>query len=106
MNQKPHHLCFETFANQLRMDIMKLLLKKPMHVEELTKELGVERSRVSHSLQMLRQCKLVEVKKDGKRSIYSAKHGTFFHAKGNGVLNVMDNHIKTHCKGCAKLHGD
>ena len=102
---KPYHLCFETFANELRMKIMKELLKKPMHVEELTAAVGVERSRVSHSLQMLRTCNLVETKKEGKRMIYMAKEHTFFHNKGTGILAIIDNHIDHHCHQCGKMKG-
>ena len=37
--QVPYNLCFETFANELRVQIIQALMKKSLSVKELAKEL-------------------------------------------------------------------
>lgn len=102
---KPYHLCFETLSNQLRLQILEMLSKRPMNVTELAALLHAERSRVSHSLQMLRICSYVDAKKQGKEVVYTLRDGTPLGAQrpGNSVFAIVDNHIDEHCKGCNKL---
>ncbi len=100
--ETPYHLCMETFASELRMNIIKLLLQGPKSVNELTEALHAERSRVSHSLQMLRTCNLVTVEKKGKQSIYAARKDALFSNQGTGILHIIDQHVTHHCNGCAK----
>ena len=71
----PYHLCFETLANELRIEILRLLIEKPCSVQELSQKLDAEQSRVSHALKMLRTCSFVVVEKRGKIRGNGAKDG-------------------------------
>lgn len=105
LEEKPYHLCFETLANELRIKIIELLGSRSMGVNELADSLGAERSRVSHSLNILKGCSIVDIKKVGKRMIYSLKDKTYLNAvkNGNSVLGIIDNHVDTFCDTCFKI---
>jgi len=101
-----HSLCFETLANELRLEIVKLLEREPMNVTEIAKATKAERSRVSHALQLLRQCKLVIAKKDGREILYhlNKQSPVFREAKGN-LFTMIEQHAKTSCATCPKRGG-
>ncbi len=97
------YLCFETLANELRIQILKELKKKPMNVNDLVEHLGVERTRVSHSLQMLRDCKFVIVKKQGKERIYALnKNSPLCSKKYATVFDAIVSHKEKNCEACKK----
>ncbi len=78
-----------------------------MNVNELTHALGVERTRVSHSLQMLRDCKFVYMEKRGKERVYALNTHSILHAaeEGNkGLFALMEEHKQKNCGTCIKLH--
>lgn len=102
---KPH-LCFETLANDVRMQIIDLLKESPANVNELTERIRLERSRISHSLQMLRKCKFVNVKKQGREMIYSLNDKALAaHPTHKSIFNVIESHAKHFCSdGCHKLN--
>ena len=108
MNQVPYHLCFDTLANELRIDIIRALTKKSMSVQEIVKTLGVEQSKVSHSLQMLRTCSYVNVEQKGKERIYSLidelKKGISSRKNQDaGIFSFIDEHANSYCsEGCRK----
>lgn len=97
------YLCFETLANELRVQILKELKKKPMNVNDLVEQMHVERTRVSHSLQMLRDCKFVIMTKQGKERIYAInKHSPLYTKDYATVFDAIINHKEKNCKGCKK----
>ncbi|HIK02864.1 TPA: winged helix-turn-helix transcriptional regulator [archaeon] len=101
---KPYHECIDTFANQLRLRILDNLKAGPMSVNELSEKTGSERSNVSHSLQMLRLCNVVDVKEDGKSRIYFIKDAVILGNVDSGsILKAFDKHINTHCNYCHKI---
>ena len=104
MEQHDVSLCFETLANELRVQILKILQEKPMNVTELTEKTGVERTRVSHSLQMLRDCKLVTVTTQGKEHIYAINTASPFFSKEQkgGLFSLMHDHKEKSCGSCYK----
>jgi ArsR family transcriptional regulator len=61
---------FKALSDPTRLRILLLLLKKDLCVCELTYILGMEQSRVSHQLRVLRHAGLVEDTRDGKWIIY------------------------------------
>ena len=97
-------LCFETLANELRVQILKILQDKPLNVTEITQKTGVERTRVSHSLQMLRDCKLVNVTIQGKEHIYAINTASPFFSKeqNSGLFALMQEHKHKSCGSCYK----
>ena len=101
---KPYHLCFETLANELRIKIIELLGNGLMSVNEIAEKLGVERSRVSHSLYILKGCGIVSAEKQGKRMVYSLRDRTYLDAviPSNSIFNIIDNHVDRFCNTCFK----
>ena len=105
LEQKPYHLCFETLANELRMKILEMLSHGPKSVNELAENLNAERSRVSHSLFILKGCKIVDANKKGKKMVYSLKDKTYLNTlhSGDSILGIIDSHIDNYCDSCYKL---
>jgi len=89
------HLFFETLGNRLKIEILIKLKKKPLNVNDLSKQLNQERSKVSHSLNSLLRCGFVNVKKEGKNRIYSLNKDTVF-----PLLNLVEKHVKKYCGVC------
>ena len=106
------HLCFETIANELRVKILSALKNKQMNVNELVQQLGVERSRVSHSLQMLRDCKFVHVEQKGKQRMYEInQESPLFISKEQqhntpGLFPLIQTHKDNICMDCYKLRAE
>ena len=101
-------MCFETLSNELRLRILALLAERRMSVQELAEKLGAERSRVSHSLEILRNCKYVDYEKKGKERVYglanSMKNGVKTKgAKSMHIFDFVDRHVEEHCNECQKV---
>lgn len=58
-------------ANDTRFQILKLLEEKEMCVCEIMKILDKEQSVISHHLQRLRECGLIQKRVEGQKRIYS-----------------------------------
>lgn len=74
MEDKVESYCstfFLALANPLRIRILQQLTNNPMSVNELSVNVNAERTLVSHNLALLRKAELVELKKEGKKSIYN-----------------------------------
>lgn len=89
-----YHIFFTNLANPLRVKIISSLKNKVKNVTELSKELNVEQSKISHSLKLLRHCNIVNVKQSGKERIYSLNKKTIV-----PILKIIDNHSKLFCRG-------
>lgn len=61
---------FEIFADRTRMRILSLLSIGELCVNDITFVLGMNQSTVSHQLRNLRDKKIVNCFKNGKRTIY------------------------------------
>jgi DNA-binding transcriptional ArsR family regulator len=61
---------FKALADPVRLRIVLLLRRRDLCVCELTAVLGMEQSRISHQLKILRRAGLVEDVRDGKWIIY------------------------------------
>ena len=97
MNPSTYHIFFTNFANPLKINIILSLRNKDKCVGELSKELKVEQSKISHALASLRCCKIVNVKQKGKVRIYSLNKKTII-----PILKIIDKHANTFCKGDCK----
>ncbi len=94
-----YYIFFGNLANPLRIGIITLLKEKDMSVTEIIERLGVEQSKLSHALKSLRDCNIVNVKKQGKKRIYSLNKKTIL-----PILNTIDKHEKEFCKGKCTRH--
>ncbi len=94
MKKSTYHIFFSNLSNPLRIEIIGSLRKKNKNVSELSKELKIEQSKVSHALSILKKCKIVESSPRGKERIYSLNKKTII-----PILNIIDNHSKNYCSG-------
>jgi DNA-binding transcriptional ArsR family regulator len=95
-----YHLFFNNLANELRVDIISALKHKDLCVGELSRELKVEQSKLSHALTNLKSCNLVKVRKKGKQRVYSLNKKTML-----PILEIIDEHSREHCGGkCGKCN--
>lgn len=97
MNLEYPHKCLNVLGNELRISIINSLKEKPRTVRDLTKMLNAEQSKVSHSLQQLRECSFVDYKKQGKERIYFIKSEIFKNEKGN-IFELVEKHVEKYCK--------
>jgi DNA-binding transcriptional ArsR family regulator len=58
------------FGSATRLRLLWALVDGERTVEALTEKVGMEQSAVSHQLRMLRQLRLVSVRRDGRRAFY------------------------------------
>ncbi len=62
---------FRMFGDETRLKILFLLKERELCVGDLTENLGVGQSAVSHQLRSLKQMKFVKSRRDGKNILYS-----------------------------------
>jgi len=91
------HLFFEMLGTRLKIDIITKLKGKSLSVNEVSKQLGQERSKISHALKSLLECSFVKVKKDGRKRVYSLNTDTIL-----PLLDLVEKHVKKYCKVCRK----
>jgi len=87
-----YHIFFTKLANPLKINILLSLRDEEKNVGELTKELKVEQSKISHALASLRNCRIVNVKQEGKQKVYSLNKETII-----PMLDLIDKHSKNFC---------
>lgn len=92
---------FGNLANPLKIEIVGALKEKSMSVLELAEKLNIEQSKLSHALISLGKCNIVQVKRKGRKRIYSLNKKTIL-----PILKIIDEHEKEFCeKCCYKLQG-
>jgi DNA-binding transcriptional ArsR family regulator len=96
MKNNTYHLFFSKLANPLRIKIVSSLEDNPKSVNELSSELKIEQSKLSHALRELKQCNIVKFKQEGKQRIYSLTKTII------PILNLISCHSDdcSACKGC------
>ena len=62
---------FKVFGDSTRLRIMVLLTDAEMAVSDIAEALKMEQSTISHQLRVLRQNKLVRVRREGKQMYYA-----------------------------------
>lgn len=62
---------FKGFADPTRVKILTLLLDQEVCVTCLAEEIGISQSAVSHQLQILKQMRLIKVRREGRSMLYS-----------------------------------
>jgi ArsR family transcriptional regulator len=92
MNHNSYHVFFTNLANPLKIGIILGLKEKEKNVTEISKELGVEQSKVSHALSALKSCHIVDMKQRGKERVYSLNDETIV-----PMLRLIDKHANANC---------
>lgn len=93
INHGTYHVFLNKLANPIRMGIVLCLRYKDRNVSEITEELQLEQSKISHALASLKNCNIVNVKQDGKQRVYSLNKDTIL-----PLLKLIDNHATKYCK--------
>ena len=88
---------FENFSNKTRIKIIEALLKGPKSVNNICKEIKEEQSKVSHNLRKLTECNFLDVKRDGKKRIYSLNKDTIM-----PILDMVSKHVHKYCREVCK----
>ena len=92
MKCKSYNVFFETVSSKIRLRILELLMNKPRSVNEICKELNEEQSKVSHNLKKLTECHFIDVKKEGKKRIYSLNKETIV-----PLMKLVEKHVRCYC---------
>ena len=92
MKCNTYHFFFRNLANPLKTEIVSALKEKDSSVNELSENLKIEQSKVSHALTAMKNCNIVDVKQKGKQRIYSLNKDTIL-----PILKIIDKHK---CKYC------
>lgn len=88
---------FDTISNNTRLSIIEVLKEKKLSVSEICKILNEEQSKISHNLKCLADCNFIDVKKDGKRRIYSLNKETIL-----PLMAIVEKHVNSFC--CEKCN--
>lgn len=94
MNSNTYHIFFSNFSNPLKIKIITSLKNKEQTVTELSENLDVEQSKISHALSSLRRCNIVNFNPKGKSRVYTLNKNTII-----PILRLIDKHSKTYCRG-------
>ncbi len=87
---------FVNFSNKTKLDIIVALRNKSLCVNEIAEKIGQEQSKVSHSLNKLARCKILDVKQDGKKRVYSLNTKTVL-----PIMQIVEQHVHKYCaKNC------
>jgi DNA-binding transcriptional ArsR family regulator len=97
MNCRSYEDFFKNFANKTKFRIIMHLKDKPMSVNELSKIMNEEQSKISHSLAKLSACNILNVEQKGKQRIYSVNKDTII-----PVIKLVEKHVEKHCDGGCK----
>ncbi|MBI2076352.1 MAG: winged helix-turn-helix transcriptional regulator [Candidatus Aenigmarchaeota archaeon] len=92
-----YKLFFKALCNNTRLRIIRLLQKESLNVTEISKQLRLEQSSVSHALKCLTDCGFVEVKQIGKKRVYSLNKDTIA-----PMLKLIDRHSKKYYRHLVK----
>jgi len=64
---------FKALADRTRQDILELLSAHEMNVTDICSEFRTSQPTISHHLQILRNCDLIDSRKEGKNIYYYVK---------------------------------
>jgi len=100
MNHNSYHVFFTNFANPLKVGIILSLKNGEKNVTEISQDLQVEQSKISHALSALKRCHIAEMKVRGKERIYSLNKNTII-----PMLEIINKHANMNCKDeCCALN--
>lgn len=92
MLQRAYNIFFETLGNKNRLMILEKLTKGPRSVNELTRELKLDQTTVSHNLRRLQVTGFVRSKRNGKYSIYQANKSVI-----RPLFKLVNFHMRCNC---------
>ncbi|MFQ5800835.1 MAG: ArsR/SmtB family transcription factor [Candidatus Hydrothermarchaeales archaeon] len=93
--QSAYDRFLRTLCNKTRLAIVQSLIDSPKNVTQLTENLGIHQTSVSHALRRLLDCGFVFVEQNGKERIYSVNKETI-----EPLMKLMEVHINSYCARC------
>jgi ArsR family transcriptional regulator, nickel/cobalt-responsive transcriptional repressor len=75
----------KVLADETRLEVVRLLMSGPKHVNELNENLKVDSSLFSHHLRVLREGGIVTAERDGKAVLYSLAPAVQGRRSGNSI---------------------
>ena len=81
-------LFLRSLANEERMKILALIIKKPVPAQEIEKLFYMEQSTASYHLNMMRRAGILSCHKEGKRAIYSYNEGSLDNQYSDFLRNI------------------
>jgi ArsR family transcriptional regulator, nickel/cobalt-responsive transcriptional repressor len=97
---KSYEPFFKTLANPCKLEIINLLSKGELSVQEICSKLGIEQSRCSHNLKSLLDRGFVTVKQRGKERVYALDEKEIV-----PILTLVDKHVERYDKHLCKCNG-
>jgi DNA-binding transcriptional ArsR family regulator len=88
-----HDYFLSTLSNKKRLAIIMALRDSAKNVTQLTEEVGVHQTTISHSLRRLLDCGFVFVKRNGKERVYGLNKKTI-----KPLLTLMNSHVERYCR--------
>ena len=82
---------FKVFSDSTRIRILYLLLGGEKNVSDISDELSMNQSAVSHQLKTLKQADLVKVRRDGKAMFYSLADSHVESILKIGMEHIMED---------------
>lgn len=75
----------KVLADDTRLEVVRLLMDGPRHVNELNHDLKIEPSLFSHHLKVLRAAGIVSAERDGKAVLYRLSPAVQGRRSGNAI---------------------
>lgn len=85
---------FKALADKTRQDILELLGDDEMNVSDICSEFRISQPTISHHLQILKNCDLVDYRKDGKNIYYFIRQEIINDAFGRVIRKMKIRVIK------------
>lgn len=85
---------FKALADKTRQDILELLGEEEMNVTDICSEFRISQPTVSHHLHILKNCNLVDFRKEGKNIYYYVKQETMNDAFGTVIRKMHIRIVK------------
>jgi DNA-binding transcriptional ArsR family regulator len=87
-----YKIFFGTLVSEPRLKIINFLRKRKANVSQITKELNMGQTSVSHNLKRLKVCGFVNSEKENKFRYYSLNTETI-----GPLMERIDKHMTKHC---------
>ncbi len=89
---RAYKIFFGTLVSGSRLCIINLLRKGRKNVSEITKEIKIDQTAVSHDLARLKKCGFVTVEINGKYRYYKLNGKTI-----KPLMSLIDKHMREYC---------
>lgn len=81
---------FKVFGDSTRIRILYCLFKKERNVTEISEELNMNQSAISHQLKILKDNKLIKNRKEGKIVFYSLDDKHVYNIINQGIEHINE----------------